>query len=309
MERAQKLRKLQTLRADVPYVSKSALESILTWVQKNGPTELMTAKHMREATRATLAAAGTYGPVLVLKPVVMCDGSHKELPFLQFHSFVHAAYKAGGALFNILKDVAGPVGLVLYSDEVCPGNVLAASPARKCWVVYAGFVKAGRLLQNEKAWVTLCCLKSSTIQKAGAGMPQILKIILHMIFNAESVDVLDMGILLQGPQGCAAGYERKHLKLSFSFMVHDGAAHKMRWSLKGDAGSRFCGLCKNVFSHMADEEGMLNVSCWTSVSLLQLTSSMEVLASWERMAHRASNAGDKLLDVPFRTMLCWLMHL
>ena len=60
------------------------------------------------------------------------------------------------------------------------------------------------------------------------------------------------------------------------------------WSLKGDAGTRFCGLCKNVFSHSEDDGGVSEVTRWTSFGQLQLTESEEVFASWDRMAGRWS---------------------
>ena len=57
-------------------------------------------------------------------------------------------------------------------------------------------------------------------------MSQILKILLKMIFHSEKVDVLNIGLLLSGPTGCAACYDRKHAKMTFEFMVQGGAAHK-----------------------------------------------------------------------------------
>ena len=118
-------------------------------------------------------------------------------------------------------------------------------------------------------------------------MSQVLKIILKMIFQSDEAGVLDMGLLLQGPAGCAAGYERKRLRMKLAFMVQDGADHKQCWSLKGDVGSRFCGLCKNVFSHMEDEEGISDAGRWISFSQLDLATSQKVFESWDRMATRA----------------------
>ena len=146
-------------------------------------------------------------------------------------------------------------------------------------------MQAGKHLQNERARISL---RSSIVKNVEAGMSQILKIILKTIFQSEKVDVLNIGLLLSGPTGCAACYERKHMKMTFEFMVEDGAAHKACWSLKGDAGTRFCGLCKNVFSHSEDDDGVSEVTRWTSFGQLQLTESEEVFASWDRMAGKWS---------------------
>lgn len=103
------------------------------------------------------------------------------------------------------------------------------------------------------------------------------------------MDAVDLGLLLQGPAGCPAEHARKHIQMTLQFIVQDGAAHKHCWSLKGDAGSRFCGLCRNVFSHEQDEEGVNEVSKYTKFSQLELTESQEVFSSWDRMTKRRSN--------------------
>ena len=124
-ERAEKLRKLQHLTADVPYVSKSALEGILGWVKKNGDLPLMSSKTMKEANRTTLQNANAYGPLLVQQDVVMVDGSKKSLPFLNLHSFLHAAYKAGGALFTFLGQCVWPYIQMRYAQETHSQHSLA----------------------------------------------------------------------------------------------------------------------------------------------------------------------------------------
>lgn len=282
-ERDKKLRKLQDLRSATPFVSKNALEAILGWIKENGEVPLTRAKNMREADRATLAGASAYGPLLLQQDVLFTDGTRKPLPFVNFLSFLHKCYKDGGPLYDILKDVDGSAGLVLYSDEVCPGNALSASTPRKCWAVYATFTQCGQHMQNEKAWVTLCCLRSSVVQKVEAGMSQIFRIILKMVFQNEKANVSDLGLLLQSPHSA----NPKHLKIHFAFMVQDGLAHKQCWSLKGDAGSRFCALCKNCFTHGIDEDMLSPVSCWTKMSQLDMTQSQEIFSSWDRMAGRA----------------------
>lgn len=97
-----------------------------------------------------------------------------------------------------------------------------------------------------------------------------------------------------------------HLQLHFAFMVQDGLAHKQRWSLKGDAGSRFCALFKNCFTHGKDDDMLSPVNCWTKVSQLEMTQSQNKMA-WDRVAGRAfSSNGSRLLAAPCMLKLCWL---
>ena len=68
------------------------------------------------------------------------------------------------------KSVHGMLGLCLYSDELCPGNPLAASTNRKCWAIYAGFKEMGPVLSNEFAWITICIRRSTVVAGLEANM-------------------------------------------------------------------------------------------------------------------------------------------
>lgn len=288
-----KHRKLTDLRQAVPHVSKSSLESILKYVDKHGLPERLDAKAMRDANRALLADADAYGPLLVHQDVVCMDGSTLKVQFVNLCSFLHFAYKQGGSWYNCMKTLlesnAGPLGLCLYSDEVCPGNPLAANPSRKCWVVYAGFKEMGPLLCNENAWITLCIVRSSIVAEIEAGMSQLIKKILFLIFLNPWCEVQHLGIALQPPRD-RTGEQSKRFRMDLRLFVQDGQAQKMTWSVRGDSGSRFCCLCSNCFtskdSQEEEDEAVSSACQFTRHAELVQHSSEEMLASWDRMAAR-----------------------
>ena len=89
------------------------------------------------------------------------------------------------------------------------------------------------------------------------------------------------------------------MPLRFAFFIQDGQGHKYAWSVKGDSGSRFCCLCKNVFAvsnaaptkEEEEEEEELELSAvskFVKHSQLQLASSEEIIASWQRTQARAA---------------------
>ena len=47
-----------------------------------------------------------------------------------------------------------PWGLILYCDEIIPGNVLGRAE-RKVWTIYATFLQFGDHLSHEDAWLTI----------------------------------------------------------------------------------------------------------------------------------------------------------
>lgn len=104
------------------------------------------------------------------------------------------------------------------------------------------------------------------------------------MFNHPLCEVLGHGVLLQKP---ASSPGNMLLEMRLAYVIQDGGAHKFFWSIKGDAGSRYCIKCANVFSGLAEEE-VDAVSAFTKVSQLKLSPSNEILASWDRMEVRAS---------------------
>ena len=147
--------------------SKSCLESLLKYVEHAGLPEKKSATDMRNANRSLLAQANAYGPLLLHQDLVCLDGSNCKIQFVNLLSFVHYSYKQGGSSYNAFKSLPDEhdnlLGLCLYSDELCPGNPLAASTNRKCLAILAGFKEVGPLLSNEFAWVTICTLRSTVV--------------------------------------------------------------------------------------------------------------------------------------------------
>ena len=283
-DRAQKLQKLHHLRDSVPFVSKSALSSILDHVKEQGAPDMSSAKHMREATRNLLGQANAYGPLILQDEFACLQGNPVKISYLNFLSFLHFCYKSGGSLHQQLCNITEPLGLLVYTDEIVPGNPLANHPSRKCWCVYISIKQLNHHLQSEDAWVTVCCVRSSVVQQLAGHMSQLIKQLLLSIFRSPWAEVESHGILLQEPPSSAKQHSR--FRCCLSFFIQDGAAHKYVWSVKGDSGSRFCCLCKNVFSTSDQEEGISEVSKFVSASRLDLATSQEIFSSWDRMAAR-----------------------
>ena len=122
---------------------------------------------------------------------------------------------------------AGRLGLCLYSDEVCPGNVLAPDTTRKCWVVYAGLKEMDGLLSSEHAWVTLCIVRSSLVAKLEANISQIMIRVLQLVFESPWCDVREAGMLLQPPP-THAGEAPRRLFLHLALFIQDGRMAKHR---------------------------------------------------------------------------------
>lgn len=149
-ERPSKLARIQRLRDRLPHVSQSALASILA-IAANEELPTGSRKDIREGRNAAAQEGTPYGPLHQELQLKALDGTclHKELQHpaaMLFRvcetseAFRHLVAKA--ALVSP-PSLANPWRIVLYMDEVLPGNQLAYSHERKMWAVYWSVLEFG----------------------------------------------------------------------------------------------------------------------------------------------------------------------
>ena len=148
---------VQSLRARVPFVSQSALTSILEVVAKEGVPEQRKRKHIYDSTRQMLERMCLYGPLVISAVAYTLSDQAVEITFVNFLSLLAGTYAMADSWADYFDKVhaefpssyANPWGLICYADEVHPGNQLAGT-ARKVWCVYMSFVQFGRHLSKSE---------------------------------------------------------------------------------------------------------------------------------------------------------------
>jgi len=174
--------------------------------------------------------------------------------------------------------------LILYSDEVVPGNALSHDNKRKVWVFYFSWMELGAAtLQREESW--LCCLvqRSSFVSSLESGVSQIAAAVCKLFFGDLHCDLSEGGMSLQHPNG-----DTFRLFCKIGMFLQDGGAHKLVWGCKGDAGTKICMLCRNLISmksEVTDEAGESLVICniWDE-ALLDMATDDDIRGSVRRVA-------------------------
>ena len=294
MDRPAKLRRLHEFRHKVPFVSKSALEGVLKTVQDEGLPELISTKNMREANSALFDQCSQSGPLLFKQPLTTIEGNQQSILFTNLPSWIQGAYSMGGGFHHLLcktMEKHSKLHLLVYADEITPGNVLAPVTSRKTWAIYVSFKEFHSHLQSTQAWITISVVRSSIVNSLDGNLSQMLKVLLHHWFTTHMIHLV--GIQLFEPPGQPQCIPHKRLFVSLGFFIMDGSAHKFALSIKGDSGSRFCCLCKNIFlakakppSEDPEDVPVATVSCFTKASHLDLASDEEIWSSWSRMVAR-----------------------
>ena len=204
--------------------------------QKHGLPELHTKKDQLQAREQLLA-------LLQNIDLELAEGGTTTMCFANFLVYLLGLCQQGGSYSQLFQKAhqenpstfERPWRLILYCDEIIPGNVLGRA-TRKCWCIYATFLEYGQHLTQEDALATE---RTSFVSQLDAGVSQMLNHILLSIFCHPACDPTQ-GMLLPGPNGGT------RLFFTFAMLLADGAAQKLAWSSKGDSGDKFCILCANV---------------------------------------------------------------
>ena len=150
MDRPNKLQRLEQFRRRVPHGSASALSKILAEVEASGVPELQSRDDIRDARDAMATRLTPYGAVLQDMQLVP-KAPHGPIRLLYLHplAMLYTAFAHADGFSQFFKSRLAehppsprvPWSLILYSDEITPGNVLAPDNRRKIQAVYMSFME------------------------------------------------------------------------------------------------------------------------------------------------------------------------
>ena len=273
----------------MPHCTKSSLRAILKDVAEHGIPELHAPKQMRQAAETDLSQWNAYGPLFHSLSMTNVKGKEVPVEAVNFFSFLHAAYKAGGCFSEWVDkgqakhpcSFSSPWNLLLYTDECHPGNALNHKGDKKIQMVYASFLEMGQdALSHADGWLPIFACRSNVVNTFDGNMSQVFREILKSIFCSTHASP-DGGVLLQ----CSDGRNDIRLHWTLGALVQDGAAHRAVWGIKGDSGNKYCLKCGSVWSTPVNEV--------TNKSMLFLSSDMDVLRSFDRLkAKKAELSSD-----------------
>ena len=246
--RAAKLAKLQQFKANLPSHTQAALHAMVEEAKNTGLPELSRQADQVAARRQLLDSChgGHLGPLIETASLVQEDCQKVKMFFCHPLVYLASLFARGSSFTKLIQEMHAiqpsshdqPWDLILYADEIIPGNVLGRAE-RKTWCVYTSFLQFKHHLCHEEAWLTIACERSNWVSSLEAGVSQMVRAILRSIFQN---DFVQPAILLKHPTGDT----KLHFRLSM--VLADGAAHKQIWGSKGDAGTKFCILCANIKS-------------------------------------------------------------
>ena len=252
-ERRTKLRRLDKFRRRLPHISQSALSAVLDDVEQHGVPalhsrrDLYAARELQATTMTpygelhqdvdlTTIAAGPRSTLRIAHPLALLWLAYTTC--IAFGDFIDACHAAKPSTQD------APWSLCLYSDEVTPGNPLVVEQKKKVQVVYWSMLEFGAdALSREDMWFLICQKRSADVNKIEGGMAQLFGSLIKQFFLVATSTLMLGGMALK-----RAGKPALRLFAKLACFVQDGGAHKVTWHCKGDAGTKHCLICKNLFT-------------------------------------------------------------
>ena len=314
MDRAVKLQRLDDFRRRVPYVSASALEAILREAQHDIP-EIVDRDSMREARDIKVNEKLEYGTLLHKLTCERTDGSTADLTIISPFAMLYMATLRCEGFAQMLKralhanppSYEHPWRLIIYSDEVVPGNAIAAHNMRKLWVLYWSFMEFGpALLSDEDAWFCIGAERTDRVKQLEGGMAQVFSMVLVFMFSSGGHSFKDSGVQLEFADGT-----RVRLFAVLEMILQDCGAHKQVFCVKGESGLKQCLGCRNFYAKdhgIVDEEADESLLTCSSVNPAELdfATDDEVRATVKRLAGFKLTLENKLFKV--REVACGFNH-
>ena len=195
--------------------TKHALNQILTTLHTEGmlgkelqPRGTSTmAKDLRNSLAALGRDASTaYGPIVkqmhlgLQEPLLRCP---VVCPLAWLAHFSAACESFARVLKSTIDSTAKPLRIVIYIDEIQPGNPLRPDKTRCTQAVYWSFVDfPDWLLCRAEGWFFFCGIRSSVVSQLHGGVSEFCRLILQFFFSRPLVN-FDIGCFVTCRQDSA----------------------------------------------------------------------------------------------------------
>ena len=215
-----------SLRGSIPFISQSALAALCRHARTHGMPDLSRRDSIRDGRNSLCSA---------LHSVVNVSGVNIEVahPHRMLEAALGQSQYFRDLVTNRLAAMPStperPWHIIMYSDEITPGNQLAHRNRRKAQALYWSFIEFGPWLSDERHWFTVALVRSQRLPSLSELYAKIVELMVgpHNMWYCSAHDV--------------------SLFAKFSVNIGDEAALASTFQSMGASGLKCCCLCQNVF--------------------------------------------------------------
>ena len=233
------------------YLTQTALSKVVQEIKQRGLPKADSRHSIKRGRDKEIDVNTPYGKLLVFEELQLTPEKGKvstfKFPFINPLAYMYYVLGSCEAYATFFKGVLerhrcsvdNPWKLVLYADEISPGNVLKGQNHRKVQCCYYSLCEYGvGHLCCEKLWFLLGIARSKMVRRLPGGFTQWFKHALEKFYAP-----VDIRLGVQVTLTCGL---RTMLCCRISVFLGDEGALKEMLDAKGASGLLLCPLCKNV---------------------------------------------------------------
>ena len=190
-----------------------------------------------------------YGPVVQSMHLPMDGGAQAHEweyvnPFAYMHHLTFMSQAFSSMMNTCLVEHGCCLTLILYIDEINPGDPLRPDATRTMQAIYWAFKEWPQyVLQRSECWPMFGLLRTCIANEVLGGVSGLMKAILLTFFSPTGVNLLDgFTVMNNGVPQMMRG--------KFGGFVSDEKALKEIYSVKGAGGTKPCIKCLNVYQFL-----------------------------------------------------------
>ena len=246
---------------------------------------------LSQAIRKHCDADTPYGKVVQSMPL-----ESEQLPSWEYAHPLALMYHLSciSAIFSDLMAqiiVPGsPLRIVLYVDEICPGNPLRPDKSRTLQAIYWAILEwPQHVLQRTAAWPVFGTIRSKIVKDLPGDLSGLMKKVLEVFFNATG------HAFNRGVQIVVRGRENLLATGRFAGFLADDKAHNQIGNQKGASATKCCINCNNVYNRVHDSAlvaGAVGIHC-TEMSDLRMNTDADIYTFYDHLAEQRDHMGDR----------------
>ena len=246
--------------------TKTALSQILATLQAQGlldtsmeaDSERAVRESLQQALKVHSGATTPYGKVVQKMNLGECCPEWSFVhPRAHLYHLAKLSPSFGALISSIIGESCKVLNVVIYIDEMCPGNPLRPDKARTLQCVYYTFLEyPAHILTMAEGWHLFGVLRSTIADKVPGGVSGFLKLILRQMFLCKESN-LQIGAQIACKDDIVV------LRARFSCFLADEKAHEELMNVKGASGMKPCPTCKNIVNRVdvGAHAYLQNLSC------------------------------------------------
>ena len=233
-----KMPRLATFRAGMPYIAQAALAHILSEAQRNSLPKGSRAV-IRKSRDALVQEVTPYGPLHTTMQLPRVSGGVPDLEIQDPVAFMTYMCLHSASYSDMVRRTheinpsspSSPWSVVIYNDEVTPGQQLTKVNTRKFQAVYWTVLEYGmEHICDEEAWGEMLFCRSALVSSIEGGMCAMFAKVIQHIWSRFGHDVQRGGVFLTLHSG-----ETFRVFLQFGCIMADESALHMAsaaWALR-----------------------------------------------------------------------------